>query len=246
MKVIDKIVKFLKENYKLIIPISLMIVIFIAFIVYYKISILDNYREYKEENVYQYFYGKRYDYKAKIGVNRKKEIVELSTTDYDITFDSTPIYYKNKDVVVFPSNMSVVMPTLNCSEYLASKYSSITKLKDNYILKTQKYASKLGRYFLYDGKDLYFFLDEVKISVGNKEITLSPMSYVVATSTTLSYYDKKTDTYKTISDLNGDSVAEGEYYKINLTTDQIDYYGDEVILTSKIDELNTIDMKGDK
>ena len=104
----------------------------------------------------------------------------------------------------------------------------------------------MGRYFLYDGKDLYFFLDEVKISVGDKEITLSPMSYVVVTSTTLSYYDKKTDTYKTISDLNGDSVAEGEYYKINLTTDQIDYYGDEVILTSKIDELNTIDMKGDK
>ena len=61
MKVIDKIVKFLKENYKLIIPISLMVVIFIAFLVYYKISILDNYREYKEENVYQYFYGKRYD-----------------------------------------------------------------------------------------------------------------------------------------------------------------------------------------
>lgn len=32
--------------------------------------------------------------------------------------------------------------------------------------------------FLYDGKDLYFFLDEVTLIVGDKEIILSPMSYV--------------------------------------------------------------------
>ena len=246
MKVIDKIVKFLKENYKLIIPVSLMAVIFIAFLVYYKISLLDNYREYKEQKVYQYFYGKRYDYRAKIGFNRRKEIVELSTTDYDITFDSTPIYYKNDDVVVFPSNMSVVMPTLNCSEYLASRYSSITKVKDNYVLKTKKYDNKLGRYFLYDGKDLYFFLDEVKLLVGNNTITLSPMSYLIATSDKISYYDKKADVYKTLDGVGSDSVVEGEYYKIAVNLDQIDYYGDDVILTSKIDELNTIDMKGDK
>ena len=38
------IIKIIKDNYKLIIPIALLIVIFIAYLVYYKISIDSDYR----------------------------------------------------------------------------------------------------------------------------------------------------------------------------------------------------------
>ena len=53
--------------------------------------------------------------------------------------------------------------------------------------------------FLYDGKDLYFFLDEVTLIVGNKEITLSPMSYVSCSYLNMvEYYDYSNDKYVTI------------------------------------------------
>ena len=39
---IDNIKKIIKENYKLVIPIVLMIVLFIAFLIYYKVSISNN------------------------------------------------------------------------------------------------------------------------------------------------------------------------------------------------------------
>lgn len=239
----DKIKEFFKNNYKLIIPIALLLVLFIAALVYYKVTILDNYTKETEDKFYQYFYDKKYEYTAVVSTNRKDLIVDFKTDDYDINFDSTPIYYQNKNKVIFPSNMSVVMPTLNCSEYLSKKYSYLAVSKDNYILITEKYSNKLGKYFLYDGRDLYFFIDEVKLKTNDEEITLSPLSYVIAKSNNyISYYDKKSDTYKTI-DADSQAVVENEFYKIYISLDNIDYYGTDVILTSEIEELNTIDMK---
>ncbi|MBR3162424.1 MAG: hypothetical protein IKF19_06820 [Bacilli bacterium] len=245
---IKKMINVLKENFKIIIPLTLILVIFISFFIYYKVSISDNYREYKNIKAYQYFYDEKYEYNAKIGLNRKKEIVEFETKDYDINFDSTPIYYENKNKVIFPQNMSVVMPTLSCSEYLSPKYSLITKKKANYFLKTTKYENKLGHYFLYDGLNLYFFLDEVKLTINNQEIKLSPLSYVQSSkvNSNISYYDKATDTYKTIAAKDYKTTAESNYYKVNINTDQIDYFGENINLTSQITSLNTINMKDKK
>ena len=246
MEKLNKIKEFFKNNFKIIIPLSLILVIFIAFSIYYKISILDNYIEYKDIKVYQYFYSQKYDYTAKIGFNRKKEIVELSTKDYDIEYDSTPIYYQNQNIVILPSNMSIIMPTLNCSEYLSPKYSLITKKKNTYTLKTTKYENKLGHYFFYDGQNLYFFIDAVKLKINNQEINLSPMSYVYTNphDKDITFYDKETDTTRIIEANNNTSTTvSNDYYTINISVDQIDFYGQNVLLTSKINKLNTIDKK---
>ena len=240
---INSIKEFIKENYKLIIPISLILVIFIAALVYYKVSIYDTYKKDTNDKFYQWFYGQKYEYTATVSTNRKNEIVDFKTKEYDIHFDSTPVYYQNKEKVIFPSNMSVVMPTLNCSEYLAPKYSYLTIKKSNKLLTTEKYNNRLGHYFLYDGKDLYFFLDETKLKIGKQEITLSPLSYIIANENGISYYDKNTDTYKTIKINNTQSIVENDYYKIYISLDNIDYYGTDVVLTAKVTELNPIYMK---
>lgn len=247
MKNMNKVKEILKNNYKIIIPIALILVLFIAFLVYYKVSVLDNYKKDVEYSFYQYFYNKKYEYTGTVSTNRRDVIVDFKTSDYDIKFDSTPIYYATQNKVIFPKDMSVVMPTLNCSEYLTKGYSYLTVNKDNYTLTTNKYSSKLGHYFLYDGGDLYFFIDEVKLILDDNEVTLSPLSYVVAKyNNYIAYYDKKSDTYKTIEIKGDQAIIENNYYKIYIGLDQIDYYGTDVILTSKISELNTIDMMDNK
>ena len=242
---LKKIGEIIKNNYKIIIPIILMLVLFIAFFVYYKISILDNYRKDTKDYFYQYFYGKKYEYNGVVTTNRHNVIVDFKTSDYDIKFDSTPIYYQKRNQVIFPKDMSVVMPTLNCAEYLSSGYSYLEVVKGSYNLDTTNYHDKLGHYFLYDGTDLYFFLDEVNLKIGSNEIKLSPMSYVVAKyGKEISYYDKKSDTYKSI-EINNDNVKiSNDYYSLFVMIDQIDYYGTKVTLTGGISNLNTIDMKG--
>ena len=241
---IDNIKIFFKENYKLIIPITLMIVLFVSFLIYYKVMISDNYREEEIKEVYQYFYDTKYEYDLTISKNRKKEIVDIKSNNIDINFDSTPIYYKDKDIVILPQNMSIVMPTLSCAEYLSKQYSYITYENNIYTLTTNKYNNKLNHYFLYDGNDLYFFIEPVTLTINNEKIELSPFSYIIAIyNNYISYYDKKTDTFKTITITSDNSTVENNYYSINITTVNLNYHGTNVILTSDIEKLMTIDEK---
>ena len=241
----DKVQKFVNENYKLIIPIGFMAVLFIAFFIYYRISISNQYHIDTEEEVFQYFYDRKYEYKALISKNKKDVIVDLKSTNEKVNYDSTPLYTKKGNTVIFPEDMSVVMPTLNCSEYLSPKYSYITFKDGIYTLTTKKYHDKLNHYFLFDGNDLYFFIENVTLVVNNDKIELSPYSYLIAKyNNYLSYYDKKSDTFKTIKVGNSGISIENEYYKILVDRDVIEYQGGNFHLTSSIENLYTIDKKG--
>jgi hypothetical protein len=70
------------------------------------------------------------------------------------------------------------------------------------------------------------------------------MSYVVAKyNNSIAYYDYDNDKYEIINVDNSDIYVENDFYKIYVLKDQLDYYDTEVILTSKISELNSIAMK---
>ena len=59
--------------------------------------------------------------------------------------DSSPIYLKGGKTVIFPEDMSVVMPTIGCAEYLSPKYSYISFKNNVYSLVTNRYHGKLNR-----------------------------------------------------------------------------------------------------
>ena len=245
---VEEIKKYFQENYKIFIPIGFMIILFIAFLIYYKVSISNNYKVDSEVKVYQYLGNdKKYTYDAIVSKNRKDVIVDFKPIDVKISLDSTPIYIndKKKNVVIFYKDMSVVMPTMSCAEYLAKGYSYITFEKSVYNMTTDKYHGKLNHYFLYDGKDLYFFIEKVTLKVNNDSVELSPYSYVIARyNNYISYYDKASDTYKTIDVGNSGITVENEFYKIVVDKDIIDYNGENVILASDFSNLITIDKKG--
>lgn len=237
--------EFVKNNYKLIIPIILMVVLFIAVFIFYHIYVNSDYKVDSEEKLYSYFSSKKYEYNAVVSKNRKDVIVDFKPKDIAINIDSTPIYYQEKDIVILPKDMSVVMPTLSCAEYLAKGYSYITYTDGIYKLTTDKYDKQLNHYFLYDGLDLYFFIESVTLTVGNEKIELAPFSYVIARyNKYISYYDKKSDTFRTIETTDDTVLVENDYYEIYVMRDTLDYQGTDVILTTGIEHLNTIDKKG--
>ena len=107
-----------------------------------------------------------------------------------------------------------------------------------------KYNNKLNHYFLYDGLDLYFFIEPVTLTINEEKIELSPFSYIIAKyNNSISYYDKKTDTFKLVEIKDDNSIIENKYYSINISKDTLNYQGTNVILTSSIDNLMTIDNK---
>ena len=237
--------KWIQENYKLLIPICLIIVVFISFLVYYRVMIGNNYHVDHEEKVYQYFSNQKYNYTAVVSKNKKNVVVDFKPKDIQVNLDSTPVYYQDGGTVLFPKDMSVVIPTLSCAEYLSPSYSYITYNKGVYSLTTSKYYGKLNHYFLFDGKDLYFFIEPVTLVIGKDEIQLTSYSYIDLTNqNSISYYDKKSDTYHILESDDDDIYIKNDYYKVYVRRDVIDYQGTNVILTSSLKELNSIDKKG--
>ena len=93
--------------------------------------------------------------------------------------------------------------------------------------------------------DLYFFIEPVTLKVGKEEVKLSSYSYVVSKyRKSVTYYDKKSDTIRTIESEDDDAKVENDFYRIYIGRDMIDYQGSNVILTSDLKQLNGIEKKG--
>ena len=80
----------------------------------------------------------------------------------------------------------------------------------------------------------------VTLKVGDKEITLSPMSYIDCSYLNLlSYYDKESDTYEII-ELNSNSstvLVETKYMTIDVSSDEIIYKDDFTMLINNFSSL---------
>ena len=105
-----KIIKFCKENYKILIPVMVGIVLFVTIFFLYREYKYDNTRNKKEVSVYQYFGGMRTDYTAIVTYNLKESIVGLKSKDTKIEYDSIPVYYQNEEKVLFPNEMTIIFP----------------------------------------------------------------------------------------------------------------------------------------
>ena len=106
----------------------------------------------------------------------------------------------------------------------------------------EDYHKNIDHYVLFDGEDLYFFSDSVKFKINDEEITLSPLSYVIDSTSTFSYYDFENDTYKQY-DYNGTVIISNDLYEINTSNDNIEYFGDKLLLTSDLSYLSTLKEK---
>ena len=238
---IDNFVNFIKKNYKLAIPVILMFVLFLSFIIYYFISKTTIFNSVEKVKVYQFFTSDKTEYDLEISKNRKGVISDLYPVSISVVYDSTPIFESdNKNVVIFPKRMSVVAPVMNCSEYLADEFSYIEFENKRYNLVTNGFNSALGHYFLYDGANLYFFIENVTLIIGDKRIELSPYSYIVANNKKISYYNREKDEFVVINDDSYGSYIYNDYYKVYVVGDYIDMASEKVLLTTDLDTLMKI------
>ena len=199
--------------------------------------------EYDNYELYQYSAGIKIEYTGKVTIERKNEITSITNKNEDMELDTIPIYFQKIDnQVLFPVNMSVVYLNNKTSSYRLNYFSIIESEKINdeesaFVYYRDKKAF-LPDSFIYDGNDIYLFPYSVKIEVGEQTYELSPLSYVIVDLTnSIEIYDKKTDTYTVIEDVNKNMIAYYKKVKIDLSTDMIMYDKDNRILRKNIDKL---------
>lgn len=191
----EKIISFIKKKYKILIPIMVVFVLLISMYFLYKEYKYDYYRKKETIPVYQYFGGNLYEYDAIITYNLNKVIVDISSTKDKINYDSTPIYFKEGEKIIFPKEMTIAFPLRGGSQYKLYNFSVYERINNENFITTGTDKSKYEFFFLFDGKGTYFFPESVTLKIDDKDYTtLGSMSYIkIVGTSTMTYYDKEND-----------------------------------------------------
>lgn len=236
----------LKKNRKII------LISFIVILIIFSIGVIV-YRHYQDLNkiiikdyeLYQYFAGRKFEYTGELSLKRNGEITKLKYKDVEIDVDSTPIYFKNIDnEMLLPTNMGFFILNDVTKNYKLPYFSRIyVDESENDVssyLKTGDDKVYLEKSFLFDGNNMYVFLTDTVITVDNKKIELSALSYInVNYQDEITYYDKKNDKFYVIADHEKDVVALIDGYKVNLSTDSIMYEKNAKLLLGNVEEFPT-------
>lgn len=246
-----KIKEFVNKYYPILIPVCLIVVMILVFAIYNIHKLYTNYTTTEEDSFFQYFAGQKVTYKADLKLNRDKEVVDFTFKDKELELSSMPVYYQsdNADIikVLFPMNMNLVMIENNYAQYKVINYATLTwdKANTSYILKTDDYDGNLSNSFFFDGVDLYFFMNEVTLTINDEEIDLGPMSIVkVNPRNSLEYYDYQSDKYVIRDITNETIIAYNKGFSVNLTEDKVNKFNDFVLLISP-EYLNKLEMQED-
>ena len=182
----------------------------------------------ESHDFYQWYSGQKVEYKGQLTFTRKEGLTELKATDRKVTLDSTPVYYADENgKVIFPEDMAVVYPNNNGMMYRINHFADITEengeiyLETNLATKTNK--TKLEKAFLYDGQDLYFFLERTNITVNGTTYEVSPLSYaIVRYKQSVEIYNYEKDEYQVIDTTETqDAKVVTDTYTINMSVDSL-------------------------
>jgi len=227
----SKIIKFFKDKYKILIPIMVAFVLVITLYFLYREYQYDNTRNKQEELVYQYFGGDRVEYTAILTYNLKNSIIDIEAKDKKVRYDSTPVYYQDEDKVLFPRQMTIVFPYKK-AQYKLYKYATYYVDENVHFIKNNIDVGNYNYFFLYDGKNMFFFPDEVTIKLGGKDYKkLGAGSYVsVVGGLTLIYYDTATGTSDTVElEKNAVSVY-NDFIDLNISEKYYMSLGSKILL----------------
>ena len=240
-----------KSERKIKIALIIAVVVF-AFIIYkiFDILILSNEKyDLSGQTYYQYFYGIMQEYSGKMDVVQKDDDIQLVLENEKVVYlDSTPMYYKDVlGKMLFAKEMQLVIPDVG--NYKLSKFTNI--YEENNAMYVKKFNSSkpkaISNGFVFDGNDLYFFLDNTTVTVGENNYELSPLSYVIVNyRSSVEIYNYEKDEYIIIqdeNDLKNDVIATNNVknYIVNMSVDSLKTDKSNQLLISNINNLNDFD-----
>lgn len=196
---------------------------------------------------YQYSSGIKIEYTGSANF-RNQDGVSVSDGKSSGEVVNTPLISDENNSLTLTCDMLLMVPDEGTGLQRIVCFSEVT---ENSKRITYKRNGKLGQSyggFLYDGEDVYIFLEETKLEVGNVTYDLGPLSYAkVRYNQRIEFYDSITKEDKVIGLSGVDAIAESgrdkNKYRINLGKDVIDYHGQEMLLFSAVEVVDPIEMR---
>lgn len=228
--------KNIKINLSVLIMIILILLLICSLVLFAEIN---NYRDVKttQQSYYYYFSTDKIEFNA--DVTTTAEDVVVSIENENIVLDSSPLYQlESTNIMILPSNMEIVYPYKNDPMYQVGEFSKVEQSNKYVYINSKAGYGRLYDCFLYDGNDLYVFVEDTTVIVDNQNYTLSPLSFVEVTRNYIRIYNKADEQYIYIDNYNGEVKAYTEEYQINLSNDSVTYNKSYYMLIKKVSRLS--------
>lgn len=176
----------------------------------------------KNENIYTFASNVRLDFYSTITLDHEENVTKLVSGSDELELGSEPIYYVGRKEAIFPNKMTVVFPLENRTQKKINRYSIIDGQGIQPVVSNVNLKYALTNAFIYDGANIYFFLEPAKITWGTNEVTVPFFSYVFCDyrgDLVIYNYDTEEIIYHEL--VNDIVTAEFENYKINMSHDAI-------------------------
>ena len=167
--------------------------------------------------------GSIQNYTEKLTLTVKDNGTQLANNNKDFMLDSTPIYYKQEKKLLLPQNYAYVNFKSDIQLLKLNAFATIEQIDNEWHIKNGGYEGVQNNFFLFDGLDTYIFFYETKITYGEDNIIVSPMSFVTNIyNNKLIIYDFVNDKYNEIpvTNMNVQAVL-SDSIKLDLNTDSL-------------------------
>lgn len=223
---LKRIKEFAKKNIRtLLVTFSIFLILIVAVCVV--IFMRKNVNEYKIEKAktYIYFDQMKFEYNTELTLDGSSGITKLKLENEEVELESQPLFYKGVKKVIFPKDMAVVFPLTNGAQKKIAQFSQLDGSEGGIYVKNKELNYPLETSFLYDGNDLYFFLEETTISLGTDyKLVLPSFSYAIYNfNKELYLYNYEEDQMYYLAEVNDEVVASTDKYTINLSIDSLEY-----------------------
>lgn len=241
-KFITKITTIFKEKYKIIIP-SIIIILLLIILIIIGTKTKKNLNKVTIENhsMYQYLDNVKVTYDTNLTIESDNNITSIEVGDTKEVIDNLPLYYNGEDMVLLPSSMAVVFPLGNYTQKKVPALTTIDGQSNLYRkLKYKNNVYDLENAFLFDGNDLYLFIEPTTLVVDDQEINLQPLSFVIYNNATgyLNYYNYNENAQ--MIEVKKNCLAKTNSYTINLKIDGIASGNDYKLLAKNLDILSNL------
>ena len=238
----------MKKTYKTLLSvIGLTTIVFILivamFFLFFKAN--RNIKEYhiEDKTLYTYFGMQKLEYSSHITLTKESNATELKIDGNNVELGSEPLYYKDEKKILLPTNLSMILPLSNMNQKKVLYYSRIYEEDQKIILSRDDKKMDVSHTFLYDGNDLYLFLEDTKITVGDKEYEVPAFSYVqcIYNDELYIYNYQKNIEYIDLKELdNTDIYAKSNTYQVNINYDYVKFNDNSILLNKNIEGLEAV------
>jgi len=228
--------KNIKVSSSVLAIIILCLLLVCAYVLFFEIN---DYRKIREEkhDLYYYFISQKIEFEGTLSVNGADRIVGLKSDN--VAINSTPVYYSDyPNEVILPGNMEIIFPYKRMPMYKLGSYSKLYYKNNALYVNSESGNGRIYDCFLYDGQNLYVFLERTVIKVGEQEYVLSPLSFVEIDKNYMRIYDYQTDKYTFIDSPTEQAFAYTDEYMIELSNDSFTYGTSYYLLIKSVDALD--------